>query len=67
MFMGAAAASPKAGNPFPCTVCRMRFRTRLEMLGHRYSSHPNVAAVAPASRPPPPPPSDPPAAGDMHQ
>ena len=36
-----------APTPFPCTVCKLRFPSRLTMLSHRTVNHPNVAAVAP--------------------
>jgi hypothetical protein len=45
----AAFAGPRLSvpglNTFPCTVCRLRFRTRLEMIGHRSVYHPSAAGV----------------------
>jgi hypothetical protein len=44
----AAFAAPRLTglglNTFPCTVCRLRFRTRLEMIGHRSVYHNTSAA-----------------------
>jgi hypothetical protein len=50
----AAFAAPRLSglglNTFPCTVCRLRFRTRLEMIGHRSVYHnPAAAGVGPNS------------------
>jgi hypothetical protein len=50
----AAFAAPRLTglglNTFPCTVCRLRFRTRLEMIGHRsVYHHPAAAGVGPNS------------------
>ncbi|MFO0003838.1 MAG: hypothetical protein ACK559_22185, partial [bacterium] len=50
----AAFAAPRLTglglNTFPCTVCRLRFRTRLEMIGHRSVYHQTSAAgVGPSS------------------
>ncbi len=50
----AAFAAPRLSvpglNTFPCTVCRLRFRTRLEMIGHRSMyHHPSAAGVGPNS------------------
>jgi hypothetical protein len=50
----AAFAGPGLSGPglvtFPCTVCRLRFRTRLEMIGHRsVYHHPSAAGVGPNS------------------
>jgi hypothetical protein len=48
-----AFAAPRLSGPglntFPCTVCRLRFRTRLEMIGHRSMYHPSAAGVGPNS------------------